>query len=60
MLTEVQAHEAIPSHVNLLRFEQAWEEKGYLYIQVKSERTSTGIKLTLDRVVPSFASAVHG
>ena len=34
MLTEVQAHEAIPSHVNLLRFEQAWEEKGYLYIQV--------------------------
>lgn len=35
MLTEVQAHEAIPSHVNLLRFEQAWEEKGYLYIQTE-------------------------
>jgi len=35
MLTEVQAHEAIPSHVNLLRFEQAWEEKGRLYIQTE-------------------------
>ncbi|CAG5112863.1 Oidioi.mRNA.OKI2018_I69.chr2.g7033.t1.cds [Oikopleura dioica] len=35
MLQEVQAHEAIPPHVNLLKFEQAWEEKGFLYIQTE-------------------------
>lgn len=34
-LREATNHEAIPPHVNIVRFEKAWEERGRLYIQTE-------------------------
>jgi membrane-associated tyrosine/threonine-specific cdc2-inhibitory kinase len=34
-LSEVQKHEQIPPHTNLVRFVRAWEERGRLYIQTE-------------------------
>lgn len=34
-LKEVQKHELMPPHPNLVAFKCAWEEIGYLYIQIE-------------------------
>lgn len=34
-LQEVQKHELIPPHPNLIHFVKAWEERGRLYIQTE-------------------------
>ena len=34
-LREVQKHELLPKHPNLVEFKCAWEEKGQLYIQTE-------------------------
>lgn len=34
-LREVERHELLPSHPNLVNFVKAWEEKGHLYIQTE-------------------------
>ena len=34
-LQEVQKHELLPQHPNLIKFIKAWEEKGRLYIQTE-------------------------
>ena len=33
---EVKAFELIPPHPNILKFDQAWEERGHLFIQVET------------------------
>jgi membrane-associated tyrosine/threonine-specific cdc2-inhibitory kinase len=39
-LEEVRKHEMIPKHDNCVEFVGAWEEDGYLYIQLELCRTS--------------------
>lgn len=39
-LSEVQKHEKLPKHQNLVRFHKAWEELGSLYIQTELCKTS--------------------
>lgn len=34
-LREVQKHELLPKHPNLVEFIRAWEERGRLYIQTE-------------------------
>lgn len=34
-LAEVQKHEQLPKHPNLVEFVKAWEERGQLYIQTE-------------------------
>jgi len=38
-LSEVQKHERLPKHPNLVRFYKAWEEQGALYIQTELCKT---------------------
>ena len=34
-LTEVEKHEKLPTHPNLVKFIRAWEERSRLYIQIE-------------------------
>jgi membrane-associated tyrosine/threonine-specific cdc2-inhibitory kinase len=34
-LNEVQKHELLPPHTNIISFVRAWEERGRLYIQTE-------------------------
>ncbi len=34
-LNEVQKHQLLPPHPNLVQFARAWEERGRLYIQTE-------------------------
>lgn len=38
-LSEVQKHEQLPKHPNLVQFVKAWEERGCLYIQTELCKT---------------------
>lgn len=38
-LNEVQKHEQLPKHTNLVQFVKAWEERGCLYIQTELCKT---------------------
>ena len=37
---EVKAFELVPQHPNILHFEQAWEEKGHLFIEVSFKKNN--------------------